>query len=135
MIKTQELVKLAKECLEHDLAFGDISPEQGSTFCNKLVRQYVEAVNPANILALVAQLKQVTAEREDLRQTNSVIQMRLDITSEDSARMTYMELKLHRKASMRLDDGSFKEVNAWAVSSATASLRETLDIIMAKDKL
>lgn len=53
----------------------------------------------------------------------------------DAARLTWMQEKLIREASMRFPDGSFKSVNAWSIASAGTDLREAVDAaIAAADK-
>jgi hypothetical protein len=49
----QDLRTLATECKTVEIDFADISPNQGSTSCDKLTRAYISACSPDVVLALL----------------------------------------------------------------------------------
>lgn len=59
-MNTQDLItlrKLAEESVERCLDFDDVSPNQGSTSCDKLARNYIAAANPAKVIELLDALE------------------------------------------------------------------------------
>ena len=57
MIDTKHLRVLAEDCMNREIDFDDVSPNQGSTSCDKLTRAYFRDANPAAILALLDALE------------------------------------------------------------------------------
>ena len=56
-IDTKNLRVLAEDCMNREIDFDDVSPNQGSTSCDKLTRAYFRDANPAAILALLDALE------------------------------------------------------------------------------
>lgn len=56
MTQHEELRALALDCISREIDLDDVSPNQGSTSCDKLVRAYIAAMNPQTTLALMDNL-------------------------------------------------------------------------------
>lgn len=66
---TQDLValrNLAEETVERELDFDGMSPNQGSTYCDKLARNYISATNPEELIELLDALEVQAARIADL---------------------------------------------------------------------
>ena len=59
MTQYTELKRLAEDCKERDIDFYDVSPRQGSTSCDKLVRHYIAAASPDVVLSMIAEIDNV----------------------------------------------------------------------------
>ena len=59
---TDQLKELANECKERGIDFDDVSPNQGSTSCDKLVRHYIAAASPDVVLALIAEVERLKSQ-------------------------------------------------------------------------
>ena len=59
---TDQLKELANECKERGIDFDDVSPNQGSTSCDKLVRHYIAAASPDDVLALIAEVERLKSQ-------------------------------------------------------------------------
>jgi hypothetical protein len=68
------LRELAEEFKTYGVDIGDIEPNQGSTYCNKLVRNYLEAASPDVVLEILSELKELRlAYAEASRQKNELL--------------------------------------------------------------
>lgn len=56
MTQHKKLRALALDCVSREIDFEDVSPNQGSTSFDKLVRAYIAAMNPQTTLALLDEL-------------------------------------------------------------------------------
>lgn len=61
-----ELNRLAEDCKERGIDFDDVSPQQGSTSCDKLVRHYIAAASPDVVLSMIAEIDRLKAYNEKL---------------------------------------------------------------------
>ena len=82
-----ELKRLAEDCKNYGIDFDDVSPQQGSTSCDKLVRHYIAEVLPDTLLSMIDALdvqagsieavqaanQRLAAERDKLRTQNQAL--------------------------------------------------------------
>ena len=87
MTNYTELKRLAEDCKNCGIDFDDVSPQQGSTSCDKLVRHYLAAASPdvtlemidaldvqaGSIEAVQAANQRLAAERDKLRTQNQAL--------------------------------------------------------------
>ena len=87
MTNYTELKRLAEDCTNCGIDFDDVSPQQGSTSCDKLVRHYLAAASPDVVLSMIDALdvqagsieavqaanQRLAAERDKLRTQNQAL--------------------------------------------------------------
>ena len=72
-IDTKNLRVLAEDCMNREIDFDDVSPNQGSTSCDKLTRAYFRDANPAAILALLDALERKDRLLDSLRKAFELV--------------------------------------------------------------
>ena len=66
MTDYQELKRLAEDCKERGIDFDDVSPHQGSTSCDKLVRHYLAAASPDVVLSMIVEIDRLRTQNQAL---------------------------------------------------------------------
>lgn len=123
-----ELKRLAEDCKEREIDFDDVSPHQGSTSCDKLVRHYLAAASPDVVLSMIDHVQETDAANLEWMQRSVEQSKEIDrLRTQNQALLdAKQEMSMAREnAILRVALREIQEASNWAYGSIADKLGET----------